>query len=138
MNQASGKTIVVMDDSAIVLDAVRVVLEAKGFQVRTAATLDELETRLGESAPDMFILDVQMPEMFGEDVAQVLRDVREFRVPILLYSSVEELALAERARDAGVLPPPETGRHGGAGRARGAHFSGRARPDGTRALAPVS
>jgi DNA-binding response OmpR family regulator len=48
-----------------------------------------------------------MPEMFGEDVAQVLRDVREFRVPILLYSSVEESSLAERARDAGVEHLPK-------------------------------
>ena len=107
MNASTGKTIVVMDDSAIVLDAVRMVLEAQGFAVRTAATLAELEARLGESAPDMFILDVQMPEMFGEDVAQVLRDVRDFRVPILLYSSVEESALAERARDAGVEHLPK-------------------------------
>jgi DNA-binding response OmpR family regulator len=106
-NREGAKTIVVMDDSALVLDAVRVVLEAKGFRVRTAATLDELEARIGESAPDMFILDVQMPEMFGEDVAQVLRDVRDFRVPILLYSSVEESALAERAREAGVLHIPK-------------------------------
>ena len=107
MNQETGKTIVVMDDSALVLDAVRMVLEANGFRVRTAATLDELEARIGESAPDLFILDVQMPEMFGEDVAQVLRDVRDFQVPILLYSSVEESALAERARDAGVMHIPK-------------------------------
>jgi DNA-binding response OmpR family regulator len=104
---SSAKTIVVMDDSTLVLDAVRVMLEAHGFQVRTAATLSELEARLDTAVPDMFILDVQMPEMFGEDVAQVLRDVRDFRVPILLYSSVEESALAERARDAGVEHLPK-------------------------------
>jgi DNA-binding response OmpR family regulator len=112
MNQGTGKTIVVMDDSALVLDAVRVMLESHGFRVQTALTLGELEARLGEAAPDMFILDVQMPEMFGEDVAQVLRDVREFHVPILLYSSVDESALAERARDAGVEHlPKQAGAH---------------------------
>ena len=102
MNEAGGKTIVVMDDSALVLDTLRIVLEAQGFVVRTATTLGELEERLGETAPDMFILDVQMPEMFGEDVAQVLREVRDFHVPILLFSSVDEAALAQRARLAGV------------------------------------
>jgi DNA-binding response OmpR family regulator len=107
MSQTSAKTIVVMDDSTLVLDAVRVLLEAQGFNVHTAATLGELEVRIGEASPDLFILDVQMPEMFGEDVAQVLRDVREFRVPILLYSSIEESALAERARDAGVEHLPK-------------------------------
>ena len=102
MNGAEAKTVMVMDDSELVLDALRDVLESKGFQVRTAATLGELETQLADASPDIFVLDVQMPEMFGEDVAQVLRDVRSYRVPILLYSSVEESSLAERAKDAGV------------------------------------
>jgi DNA-binding response OmpR family regulator len=104
---AAAKTIVVMDDSALVLDTLRMVLEAQGYAVRTATTLGELEERLGESHPDMFILDVQMPEMFGEDVAQVLREVRDFRVPILLFSSVDEAALAQRAQLAGVEHLPK-------------------------------
>lgn len=107
MSATAGKTIVVMDDSALVLDTLRLVLEAQGFVVRTATSLGELEERLGESQPDMFILDVQMPEMFGEDVAQVLREVRDFQVPILLFSSVDETALAQRAALAGVQHLPK-------------------------------
>jgi DNA-binding response OmpR family regulator len=103
----TAKMIVVMDDSALVLDMLRDALEAHGFQVRTAATLKELEQQLVGLRPDLFILDVQMPEMFGDDVAQVLRDVRAHRAPILLYSSVDESSLAARASDVGVEYVPK-------------------------------
>ena len=61
----------------------------------------ELEHQLLGCRPDLFVLDVQMPEMFGGDVAQVLRDVRAHTAPIVLYSGVETSALAEHAREAG-------------------------------------
>src|SRR5205807_10183832 len=88
-NVMTAKMIVVMDDSTLVLDMLRDALEAHGFEVRTAATLKELEQQLVGLRPDLFILDVQMPEMFGDDVAQVLRDVRAHRPPILLHSIVD-------------------------------------------------
>lgn len=96
------RTIVVMDDSSIVLDATRAVLEANGYAVRAASNLAELETALTAVRPDLLVLDVQMPEMFGDDVAQVLRHVRSLAVPIVLFSDIDEKALADRAREAGV------------------------------------
>src|SRR6476646_11878006 len=94
------KTVIVMDDSPIVLDVVRASLEAAGFDVFTATNLDELETTRVAHPPDLVLLDVQMPEMFGDDVGEVLRNVREVHVPILLFSRLDEAALAKRTRDA--------------------------------------
>src|SRR5262249_13408254 len=102
MTARASKTVLVMDDSAIVLDAVRAVFEANGFHVLTAIDLGELE-RHGSHAPlDAIVLDVQMPEAFGDDIAQVLRDMREVSVPIVLFSNLDEPTLAQRAAEARV------------------------------------
>ena len=96
------KKVLVMDDSELVLDTVREVLEQSGFSVVTAKDLTQLEERCAGGAPDLFVLDVQMPEMFGDDVGHVLRDVRKMRVPIVLFSSMDEASLAERTRNGGL------------------------------------
>jgi DNA-binding response OmpR family regulator len=94
------KLVLVMDDSALVLETVRAVLEQGGYAVATAENLEQLETECARAKPDLFVLDVQMPEIFGDDVGQVLREVRKMNVPILLFSSLEESDLARRAREA--------------------------------------
>jgi DNA-binding response OmpR family regulator len=102
MTTAPKRVIVVMDDSDIVLETLHVVLGASGFEVRTASTLDQLERQRASCKPDLFVLDVQMPEAFGDDIGQLLRDVRGVGVPILLFSSLHEEALARRASEAGL------------------------------------
>ena len=99
---ADKKTILVMDDSVIVLEMLAAVLGESGFDVRTAETLEQLERHRSSCQPDLYVLDVQMPEAFGDDVGQLLRDVRQVGVPILLFSSMSEQALAQRAADAGL------------------------------------
>jgi DNA-binding response OmpR family regulator len=49
----------------------------------------------------LILIDVQMPAMFGDDVAMVIRQGRSARPPIVLLSSLPEEELAERAADAG-------------------------------------
>jgi DNA-binding response OmpR family regulator len=102
MNTATGKTVIVMDDSPLVLEAVELSLRSAGFEVHTAATLEQLEARRASCKADLFVLDVEMPEAFGDDVGQLLKEVRNVGVPILLFSNVDEIVLARRARDAGL------------------------------------
>jgi two-component system OmpR family response regulator len=89
-----------MDDSMVILETLRAVLENAGYDVTTAANLRELEDVRALVTPDLFVLDVQMPEAYGDDVARVLREVRQVSVPILLFSSLDDEALATRAREA--------------------------------------
>ena len=98
------KTIVVMDDSEIVLETLRAVLEQQGLTVSTAINLAELETHLAASPPDLVVLDVQMPEVFGHDVGLVLKQVRKLRVPILLFSGLDDAVLAEHVQEAELQP----------------------------------
>src|SRR5690349_4662692 len=99
---AAGRRVIVMDDSEVVLHAVKSYLLGKGYDVSAAANLAELEAAIKQGRPNVFVLDVQMPEIFGDDVAQVLREVRSMNVPVILFSDIDEVALARRGRAAGV------------------------------------
>jgi DNA-binding response OmpR family regulator len=94
------KRVLILDDSSIVLELVGEALEAAGIQPLTAPDLAHLERCLAER-PDLLVIDVNMPEAYGDDVGAVLRDVRGMKVPIVLFSSLKESDLAARAVEQG-------------------------------------
>lgn len=94
------RSVLVMDDSEIVLEAVRSVLESGGLAVRTAIDIPHLDKELERGKPDLVVLDVQMPDAYGDDIGQVLRHVRGMKIPIVLFSSLEDEDLASRTKEA--------------------------------------
>jgi len=99
---AARNRILVVDDSAIQLDLVTEALSGAGFAVTAVRSLGELDDVDAAGAFDLVLMDVQMPELYGDDVATVLRHVRGVKIPIYLHSSLDADELAERANDAGV------------------------------------
>ena len=98
------KRILIMDYSTIFLDVTRAALEAVGYHVSCASDLAEL-ARVREEAPNdlaLVLMDVQMPEVFGDDVALTLRHSYGIGVPIYLLSSLEDTDLADRVKWADV------------------------------------
>ncbi|MBX3229268.1 MAG: response regulator transcription factor [Labilithrix sp.] len=96
------RRILLIDDSALVLDFTRAVLERAGYEVATATTVAAFEAERRRAAPDLIIVDVQMPEVFGDDLASALRGAYKVSSPILLLSSLDEEELARRAAEAEV------------------------------------
>jgi CheY-like chemotaxis protein len=94
------KRILLMDDSTIFLDVTRAALEAVGYQVECASDLAELASvrAAAQSELSLVLMDVQMPEVFGDDVALTLRHSYGIRVPIYLLSSLEDGDLADRVK----------------------------------------
>lgn len=97
---ARPKQILLVDDSVLVLDMMGAALMAAGFDVLTAENLRQLDKYRVESRPDLVLMDVQMPEAFGDDVAMVLRAAREIDAPIYLLSTLDEAELKRRAAEA--------------------------------------
>jgi DNA-binding response OmpR family regulator len=91
------RTVAILDDSVLTLEMTRRALEQGGFRTEVARTLADLEALLARGVPDLLIVDVNMPEMYGDDVATVLKTVRKVRVPICLFSNRADADLAERA-----------------------------------------
>src|SRR5262245_44195835 len=94
-----GKVLVV-DDSPLTVEALRTGLEASGFAVETASDLDGVPRALRARGIDLVLLDVEMAEAFGDDLALALHE--DDGPPIFLLSALADDELAERAAGAEV------------------------------------
>jgi DNA-binding response OmpR family regulator len=92
--------VLVIDDSALVLEVTRSALESAGFDVDIALDVSAFEEKRRSIAPDVIVVDVQMPEAFGDDLASTLRGAYGVQVPILLLSTLPDQELATRAQAA--------------------------------------
>jgi DNA-binding response OmpR family regulator len=94
-----SKQVFLMDDSAFALDLLRTALLDDGFAVTCGRDLADL-TRLSGTKFDLVLMDVDMPEAFGDDVTSWL--VAEgLNTPVYLLSSIPANELARRAEDCG-------------------------------------
>lgn len=77
--------VLVVDDDPRVLQVSRLVLEAKGYEVRTATEGFEALVELRRSMPDVIISDLKMPNMSGFELLSVVR--RRFpHIPVIAIS----------------------------------------------------
>jgi DNA-binding response OmpR family regulator len=81
-----SRKIIVLDDSEICRETVRLALEARGHEVIALDTPFGLTAMMNEVRPDLVLLDVMMPALNGDRVADVvLRNGRHF-CPIVFLS----------------------------------------------------
>jgi DNA-binding NtrC family response regulator len=71
-----GITILIVDDEKNIRRTVRLVLEGEGFAVEEAGSGEETLARLPDIAPDVILLDVQLPGISGHEVLESLRKAR--------------------------------------------------------------
>jgi DNA-binding NarL/FixJ family response regulator len=106
----SVKTVLIVDDHIGFRSTARTVLEAEGFQVvGEAGDGAEAVELAGRLQPDVVLLDVQLPDMDGFEIAARL-DVNGHRPAIVLTSSrdaAEFGGLIERSRVRGFVPKAE-------------------------------
>jgi DNA-binding response OmpR family regulator len=99
MVSTPAKRILLVDDSAIIRASTGAALTRAGYDVTVRAAFDELIEH-GIDGFDLILMDVHMPELFGDDVAFTLREQRGVTTPIYLFSSIDEKELAKLAADA--------------------------------------
>ncbi len=81
------KKIIVVDDEKDVLDLVRRILLRGGFEVITASDGKEGLAKVYSEAPDLMILDINMPEMDGWEVCRKIRgDPLYKHLPIIMLT----------------------------------------------------
>jgi len=88
---AKGR-ILIIDDDPDITEAMSVVLENKGYEVRSAADGSEGMDRVEESRPDLIILDVMMrTRQEGFELARELKGSDEYKdIPILMLTAVKD------------------------------------------------
>ncbi len=83
--------ILLVDDDPDFLEATRLVLESKPYQVIMALDGDEGLRKAREERPDLILLDVIMPVEDGFTVAERLKqDPQLSEIPILMLTSFSE------------------------------------------------
>lgn len=86
-SQTEAKLLLVDDDPQL-LDVVRTLLEPWGFNLTLLDDPQQFWDTLEETAPDLLILDVEMPDLSGIDLCQVVRnDPRWSELPVLFLSA---------------------------------------------------
>ncbi len=65
--------ILVIDDEKIIADMMKLALEAKGYEVFTALSAEQA-LRYLERAPDLILLDINMPGMNGLELCALIRE----------------------------------------------------------------
>ncbi|MFL5955395.1 MAG: response regulator transcription factor [Gaiellaceae bacterium] len=95
--------LVIVDDHEDFRSSARTLLELEGFDVvGVAADGPSALSAVEALAPDVVLLDVQLPGMDGFEVVRQLQ-ARKHRVGVVLISSRERSAYAAELREASVL-----------------------------------
>lgn len=91
--------ILIVDDDATHLQSTKGILEAEGYDVMTHDQPFGSTNMILQYRPDLVLLDVNMPGLSGEKLAEVYRANAKMRnARVMLYSSNDEDALRAAAR----------------------------------------
>lgn len=107
MKASSGHkpSILIVDDSEIVLEIAQAALESAGFSVTTRSRSEGTIAAILQQKPDLVLLDVSMPHTTGDTIASIVARAAPARKTILLLHS----GLAPELLKLKVL---QTGAHG--------------------------
>jgi diguanylate cyclase (GGDEF)-like protein len=80
--------ILVIDDDELLAEYFELVLETAGFVVEVLSDVSRVLSALGKFRPDLILMDVNMPECSGAELARVIRFQEDFlTVPIVFLSA---------------------------------------------------
>lgn len=91
--------VLVVDDEPQIRRALRTSLEAHGYEVATAGTGEEGILAAAETAPDLVLLDLGLPDLDGTEVIERVRSFSD--VPVIVLSVRDRQADKVAALDAG-------------------------------------
>ncbi len=94
--------VLIIDDDVLTSSVYALALEECGLRVAVLENPLQVEKAINEFSPDLLILDIDMPEANGLDVAKAIRlDPQYTSLPILFLSSVANKELQDQARNVG-------------------------------------
>ena len=96
------KTVIVVDDSEIILDINRFTISSAGYKVYTALGGNEALEIMAQNAIDLAIVDINMPGMDGYSLIRRIRSDRAFSdVPVMIITTATEVQDKKKGFEAG-------------------------------------
>ncbi|MFZ0828108.1 MAG: response regulator [Verrucomicrobiia bacterium] len=85
-----NRSILFVEDDAVVLTTYRNLLQREGFRVESAGDGLEALKALSQETPDLIVLDLMLPKFDGADVLKFIRaDPRLKTIPIIIFSNAQ-------------------------------------------------
>lgn len=82
------KRIHVVEDDKDIAYIIEFLLKDEGYEIQVSSTFSELRKKLKDSIPDLFILDVMLPDGNGIDICRDLKtDVFTQHIPVIVMSA---------------------------------------------------
>ena len=96
-SKATRGRVLVLEDDARLQHMLSTVLRLEDYEVEGVSTGSQALRSVAERPPDLLVLDLVVPEISGWEVLRQLRnDPERANIPILLVSSVQDLASEAR------------------------------------------
>src|ERR1051326_8701414 len=96
------KRILIVDDKATSRELLRTVLEKQGYAISEAANGEEALEKTRSEAPDLILLDLQMPLRNGYEVLAELRQTPAYaKLPVIALTASAMQGDREKALAAG-------------------------------------
>jgi len=97
-----AKSVLIVDDSAVIRNSLCFLLENEGFEVQTAANGIEGLEKVQVYQFDTIIADINMPKMHGYDLIKEIRKKDNYKdVPIIIITTEEEAIDKKKGFEAG-------------------------------------
>lgn len=82
------KTIFIVEDETGIRDALQLLLSFENYDVRSFATVEAFNNRDQSVVPDVFILDVRLPDGSGTDLCnQIKENETTSKIPVMIISA---------------------------------------------------
>jgi len=95
-------TILVVDDNAVVARVLAKLLQQRGHRALIAGDGPAALDTVRQQGPDLFLLDMMMPDMDGLEVLRRLKaDPQTARPPVILFSAVDDPKVVAKAMGEG-------------------------------------
>ena len=104
------KKIYIIDDDKDIVESTKIVLDACGYDVKTAYTIEEGKTLINNDIPDIIILDVMFPgnQSAGFGLCRDLRAKEETKkIPVIMFTAVNRKFPFKHDVDEDWLPASE-------------------------------
>ncbi len=106
----SGPIVLVVDDNPTNLKLIAYLLQAKGYDVRTATDAESALEVVADARPALILMDLQLPGMDGLELTRQLKAAPETRdIVVIAVTAYAMKGDEERARAAGCdgyIPKP--------------------------------